>query len=194
MIRAKTKNTILIILTMILATVIPSYIFNKWAEGITFFFCHWFIREQFPKQYHHIVAAICRTITACTLFFGVSFTLPFELSLLSAIPICYFISWVGFIKKTSDDFEIKCEELEVEIEQLIIELKQYKHIDLYKMSEEELRKFAQSKGLSEVICDTLVLRVTRHYRWVDIERELNFSKDGIRYHKEQIIEKLGFKP
>ena len=167
---------------------------NKWAEAVTFFFCHWFIREQFPKRYDHVVAAICRTITACVMFFGVCFVLPFELSLLSAIPICYFISWIGFIKKTSDDFEIKCEQLETKIEQIIIELKQYKNIDLYKMSEDELRRYAQSRGLSEVICDTLVLRVTRHYRWVDIEIELNFSKDGIRYHKEQIIEKLGFKP
>jgi hypothetical protein len=194
MLKAKTKNSIMITLTMILATVIPACIFSKWAEAVTFFFCHWFIREQFPKQYHHILAAICRNITACVLFFGVSFTLPFELSLLSAIPICYFISWVGFIKKNSDDFEIKCEELEVKIEQLIIELKQYKQIDLYKMSEEELRRFAQSRGLSEVICDTLVLRIVHHYRWVDIEKELNFSKEGIRYHKEQIIDKLGFKP
>ena len=58
------------------------------------------------------------------------------------------------------------------------------------MSETELRQYAQSKGLSETICDTLVLRVINNYRWVDIQRAMNFSKDGIRYHKEQIIKKL----
>lgn len=125
------------------------------------------------------------------MFFGISFMLPLELSLFSAIPICYFISWVGFVKKTADEFEVKCDELETRIEQIIIELKEYKQIDLYRMNEEELRKFGQSNGLNEQTCDTLVFRVIHHYRWVDIERETNFSKEGIRYHKEQIVKKLG---
>ena len=124
------------------------------------------------------------------MFFGVSFVLPLELSLLSAVPICYFISWVGFIKKTSDDLEVRCDELEFEISQLIIKLKQYKNIDIYKMSEVELRQYAQSRGLTENICETLVLRVIQNYRWVDIEKERNFTKEGIRYHKERIIKAL----
>lgn len=192
--KTSTKNNLLSILTMLIFSAVPAFMFSKWAEGVTFFFCQWFIKEQFPAQYHHIVAAICRNITACVLFFGISFTLPFELSLLSAVPICYFTSWVGFIKVERDVFEVKVDELEIKIAQLIMDLKQHKQIDLYKMNEEELRQYAQSKGLSENICDTLVLRVKHHYRWVDIEKERNFSKDGIRYHKEQIIEKLGFKP
>ena len=125
------------------------------------------------------------------MFFGLSFVLPLELSLLSAIPICYFISWVGFLKKNGDELEVKCDELETKISKLVIELKQYKNIDLYKMTEEELRNYALSRGLSENICETLVLRIKHCYRWVDIEKERNFTKDGIRYHKERIIEVLG---
>lgn len=117
--------------------------------------------------------------------------LPLELSLLSAVPICYFISWVGFIKKTSDELEVKCDELENKIVQLITKLKEYKNIDLYKMTETELRQYAQSRGLSENICETLVLKVIQNYRWIDIEKERNFTKEGIRYHKERIIEVLG---
>lgn len=192
--KIKTKNAILIRLTVLVSSLVPAIILHKYVEAVAFYFCHWFIREQFPKQYHHIVPAMCRTITACVMFFGISFMLPLELSLISVIPICYFISWVVFVKKTSDDFEIKCEELENDIEQLIVDLKRYQQIDVYKMTEEELRTYAQSKGLSEVICDTLVLRIIKHYRWVDIETERNFTKEGIRYHKEQIIKKLGFKP
>ena len=124
------------------------------------------------------------------MFFGVSFMLPLELSLLSAVPICYFISWVGFVKKTSDDLEVKCDELENKIAILIDRLKEYKNIDIYKMSEAELRQYAQSKGLSENICETLVLKVIQNYRWVDIEKERNFTKEGIRYHKERIIKAL----
>lgn len=192
--KTSTKNRLLSILTMAVASSLAAFIFNKWAEAVTFFFCQWFIREQFPEQYHHIVAAICRNITAIVLFFGISFTLPFELSLLSAVPICYFTSWIGCIKVERDAFEIQTDELENKVARLIMNLKRYKQIDLYKMSEEELRQYAQSKGLSETICDTLILRIKHAYRWVDIERERNFSKEGIRYHKEQIIEKLGFKP
>ena len=188
--KTKTKNIILILFVAIIFSVIPAILFGKWLEALVFIVAHTLIRPQFPKQYHHIIPAMCRTISACVIFFGISFTLPMELSLLSAIPICYFISWVGFIKKNGDDFEIKCDELEVRIAEIIQELKRYKNIDLYKMNEQELRQYAQSKGLSESICDTLVLKIIHNYRWVDIQRELNFSKDGIRYHKEKIIEKL----
>lgn len=80
--------------------------------------------------------------------------------------------------------------LNYQIYELICQLKTYKNIDLYKMSEEELRQYAQSKGLSEPICDTLVLKIIHNYRWVDIQKERKYSKEGIRYHKEQIIAKL----
>ena len=188
--RIKIKNIILIILTIIISTLIPAIIFNKWPEAITFFFCHWFIREQYPKQYHHIVAAVCRTITASAMFFGVSFVLPFSLSLLSAIPICYFISWIGYEKVLKNELEIKCEEQELELYELAQRLKKYKNIDLFNMTEEQLRNYAKSKGLSESICDTLVLKIIHNYRWVDIQNAKGYTKDGIRYHKDRIIEKL----
>ena len=109
--RTKTKNTILAIITSVVAIFVPALIFGKWIEAIFFFFCHWFIREQFEKQYHHIIPAICRLITSVVFFFGVSFVLPFEISLFSAIPICYIISWVGFTKKQADYYELECERL-----------------------------------------------------------------------------------
>jgi predicted membrane protein len=114
--KSKTKNTILAIFTSVVAIFVPALIFGKWIEAIFFFFCHWLIREQFPKQYHHIVHAMCRLITSIVFFFGVSFILPFELSLFSAIPINYFIGWVGFTKKQCDDYEVKYERLKEEIE------------------------------------------------------------------------------
>ena len=107
--KSKIKNTILAIVVSIIAIFIPSLIFNKWIEGIVFFFCHWFIREQFPKQYHHIVHSMCRLITSLVFFFGVSFVLPMGLSLFSAIPINYFIGWVGYTKKQADDYEVQYE-------------------------------------------------------------------------------------
>lgn len=59
---------------------------------------------------------MCRLITSVVFFFGVSFILPLALSLFSAIPICYFISWVGFTKKQADYYELKYYRLKEELE------------------------------------------------------------------------------
>lgn len=114
--KAKIKNLLLAIIVSVVAIFIPSFLLNKWVEGIFFFICHWLIRYQFPKQYHHIIPSMCRLITSIVFFFGVSFILPFGLSLLSAIPITYFISWVGFTKKQSDYYETKYLRLKEELE------------------------------------------------------------------------------
>lgn len=66
-------------------------------------------------------------------------------------------------------------------------------IDIYNMSEEELRNYAKSKGLSEMIIDTLILRVINNYKWVEIQKERNYTKEGIRYHKERICKMLDVK-
>lgn len=115
--KIKIKNAILAVIVSVIAIFVPSLLFNKWIEGIAFFICHWLIREQFPKQYHCGTHATCRLITSVVFFFGVSFVLPTALSLFSAIPICYFISWVGFTKKQADDFELKYLRLKQELEQ-----------------------------------------------------------------------------
>jgi hypothetical protein len=114
--KTKTKNLIICLIVSIVASIVPAIIFGKWLEAIIFQLCHWPIREQYPLQYHHIVPAICRIVTANVMFFGVSFVLPLELSLISAIPICYFVSWVGFVKKTSDINEVRVRELKEQLE------------------------------------------------------------------------------
>ena len=110
--KSKTKNIILGILTAIIVSAIPAIIFGKWVEAIIFVLCHTFIRPQFEKEYHHILPSICRTITAIVFFFGISFVLPIEISLMSAIPICYFIGWVGCNKAQRDYYERKFYELQ----------------------------------------------------------------------------------
>ena len=105
--KIKIKNSVLAVVVSITAIFVPSLIFNKWIEGVVFFICHWLIREQFPKQYHRSTHAMCRVLTSTIFFFGVSFILPLCWSLFSAVPICYFISWVGLTKKQADYYELK---------------------------------------------------------------------------------------
>lgn len=115
--KTKTKNLILLFLVVIIASLIPALIFGKWIEAIIFILCHTLIRPQFPKQYHHIIPAMCRTISAIVVFFGISFVLPLAWSLFSAIPINYFISWIGFVKRDRDDLEVKCMWLREKLQQ-----------------------------------------------------------------------------
>lgn len=114
--KIKVKNAILAVVVSTIAIFVPSLIFDKWVEGVVFFICHWLIREQFPKQYHRSTHAMCRLITSVVFFFGISFILPLALSLFSAVPICYFISWVGFTKKQADYFELKYYRLKEQLE------------------------------------------------------------------------------
>lgn len=123
-IKTTTKNKILVILTSIIASVVPALIFDKWVEAVIFLLCHTLIRQQFKDQYHHIIPAVCRIITAAIFFFGICFVLPTELSLISAIPINYLISWVGAVKKQSDVWELQCERQRQKIVQL---LEQHEH-------------------------------------------------------------------
>lgn len=113
---SKSKNLILAIAVSVVAIFVPAFLLNKWIEGVMFFVCHWLIREQYAKQYHHIIPAMCRLITGTIFFFGVSFILPFNLSLISAVPINYFIGWVGFTKKQADHFEYKYLKLKEQLE------------------------------------------------------------------------------
>lgn len=110
--KSKTRNIILGIITAIIASLIPAIIFGKWKEAIVFIISHTFIRPQFEREYHHIMPSMCRTITAVVFFFGITFVLPFEISFISAIPICYFIGWIGCNKAQRDYYERKFYELQ----------------------------------------------------------------------------------
>lgn len=129
----KTKNKILLFLVVIIASLIPALLFGKWLEAIIFLICHTLIRPQFPKQYHHIIPAMCRTISAVVVFFGTSFMLPLSWSLFSAVPINYFISWVGCVKRDRDDLELRCmwlrEKLQDPKEQILIKCRKAKLSD-----------------------------------------------------------------
>ena len=165
-------------------------IFGKYLEAVCFLAAFFSLRYKFDTTYHSnsIVICMCLTITIFTLSIVICppiYTYMF-FSILFAYVDCLCLWFIqDWLNKKADN-----KMLNYQIYELICQLKQYKNIDLYKMSEEELRQYAQSKGLSEPICDTLVLKIIHNYRWVDIQKERKYSKDGIRYHKEQIIAKL----
>lgn len=143
----KTKNNLLMLVTIIIASAIPVIVFGKWKEAIVFILCHLFIRPQFKREYHNVIPDICRTITGCVLFFGISFVLPFEISLASAIPLTYLIGWVGCTRATSDYYQRKyeklcekCEKLQAEIKALLEQVNDPKEVILNSCRKAKLSK------------------------------------------------------
>lgn len=68
-----------------------------------FFIAHLIIRRYFDKQYHCGTTALCIITTLSIAFFGIASILPVTASLLSTIPICCFISWVGYVAQDRID-------------------------------------------------------------------------------------------
>lgn len=179
---------------------IVAYIFNKYIEAIMYLFSFFSLRYKFKTTFHYENVFYCIATTIGLFVLSVVFSPPIAISLLGCVLFGFADAWaLWFIqdrfehKLASKMFEAIATDYDLQISDLLEKIKQYENIDLYKMTETELRQYAQSKGLSETICDTLVLKVIHNYRWIDIQKELNFSKDGIRYHKEKIIEKLNIK-
>lgn len=181
--RIKTKNTILAIITSVIAILVPSIIFGKLIEGVVFFFCHWFIREQFPKQYHHIVPSMCRLITSVVSFFGISFVLPLSLSLFSAIPINYFIGWVGFTKKQADYYEVKFERLRKQLEE-------NSRFNTDNCTLERLLDRCREIGLSEENTNLAIEFFIKKTKQSDIADKLFINEKSVQMRKQRLKEKL----
>lgn len=83
-----------------------AWLFNKYAEAVMFCLSHFFIRKPFEKQYHCGTTAICLMTTLTIAFFGIATVLPVAASLLSTVPICFGISWVGYIAQDRLDLYV----------------------------------------------------------------------------------------
>lgn len=184
--KRRTKNTILAVAVSVIAIFLPAFLLGKWVEGIIFFICHWLIREQFPKQYHHILPAMCRLITSVVFFFGVSFVLPFALSLLSAIPINYFIGWVGFVKKEADTYELKYNRLKWELEK-------GKQFNVDTCSRDELiarcRQLGMSEQNTEIAIEFFIKKVPRKA----LAEKYFIEPESVKSKKKRMKEKLNSK-
>lgn len=184
--KTKTKNTILATIVSVVAIFVPTLIFGKWVEGVTFLICHTLIRPQYPKEYHHILHSMCRLITSIVFFFGVSFVLPLSLSLVSAIPFCYFISWVGFTKKQADEYEVKYTKLKAQLEK-----KKEFNVDTCTEAEliERCRELRFSAENTELCIDLFIRKIKQS----DIADKLCIEEKSIQQRKRRFKQKLNKK-
>lgn len=158
---------------------ICAWIFNKWIVAILFCISHLTIRPFFEKQYHCGTTALCLILTLTISFFGIAYCLPLSISLLSAIPIAYFISWIGYIAQDRLD----CYEI----------INKLKGKTIWEMDENELADYCYAKGirgdmLEFVITDNKVL-----HRWklfIDQKGVHIINRQGVVYLTQENCEVL----
>ena len=161
-----------------------AFISDKIIEILLFYIVWRVFRFAYPKIFHCKLNTPLMSIVGCLfcsiLCFMVATKLMFNISIsiFSSVIVGICINYLLY--KAQDYLELKKQVAK-------------QTIDIYKMTEDELRAYARSRGLSEMIIDSLVLRVIHNYKWVEIQNERNYTKDGIRYHKEKINKTLGIK-
>lgn len=165
-----------------------AYIFKRYIEAVTFLISFFSLRYKFKTTFHYENVFYCLITTIIMFTLSIIFSQPIGVSLFGSVLFAFLDTWILWFIQDRFECKLALKAKEIEFNNLVAELNASK--DIYKMTEQELRQYAQSNGLSETICDTLVLKVIHNYRWVDIQKELNFTKEGIRYHKERIINKL----
>lgn len=148
------------------------------------------LRYKFDKTYHCSSTGLCTFVSISIFWLAIPVEMRIEYSLFFGTIVAFIICFICYLVQCYADNANLISDKDFQISALCKELKKYQAIDLYAMSEDDLRKYARSKGLSENIIDTLILKIVHGYRWIDIMNERNYSKTAIRYHKKQIIEKL----
>lgn len=135
-------------------------------------------RFVYPTTWHANTPRTCFYTTIATFITAFVVALPFDISFFTSVIVGNAISILLFIVELALD----------RIKQPLAE-----PLNIYALDEDSLRTYGRSVGLSENIVDTLVLRVFHNYKWVEIQQERNYTKQGIYYHKQQIERKTGRK-
>lgn len=153
-----------------------AWIFDKPFEAVMFCVAHIVIRRVFDKQYHCGTTSMCTSLTLTIAFFGIATILPVAISLLSTVPICCFISWVGYIAQDRIDL-----------------LKKHKDEEIFMMDEEKLRELGRVKGLTEIQQNILVHRLIDRWKISQICEYRKYGRSTIKYHIGEIKRKLNLK-
>ena len=150
---------------------------DKIIVSVIFSVGHTIIRMKFEKQYHSGSIAICLFITLTVAFFGIAYCLPLHVSMLSAIPICYFISWVGYIVQDRAD----CYKT----------IKKLQSKTIWQMEENELVDYCYAKGIRGDMLEFVVMIVIHNMKYEEISKHLKYSVDTLKDWSPICKNKLG---
>lgn len=148
-----------------------------------FYICHYVIRSRFDKQYHckhtkrSVAIKLCLWLSCTISFFAFCIILPLSVSLLSCIPVCYFIGWIGYIAQD----RIDC--------RLLIKKLQSKTI--WEMDEHELADYTFAKGIRGDMLEFVIMVVVYQMKYEEISKKLNYSVDTLKDWSPICKQKLG---
>jgi hypothetical protein len=175
-----------IVFELIVNSIILSvaYLCNKLLITIAFYIPFHYFRHAFPKVYHSKIGNPLMNLIGCIIFsclcyfVAMRLMLPINISIFSSVLVGMLINYTLY--KIQDYLDLQLQHNK-------------SLLNLCEMTEEQLRNYAISKGVSEMMVDTLVLKLKYNYRWVDIRKERNYTRRGMDYHKENLEKKLNIR-
>lgn len=154
-----------------------AWLFNKYVESVLFCISHTIIRMCFDKQYHCGTTALCMFTTLSIAFFGIASILPMSISLLSTIPICYLISWIGYIVQD----RIDC----------LLVIKKLTSKTIWQMSENELADYCYAKGVRGDMLEFVVMILIHQMKYEEIGKQLGYAVPTLKEWSKICKKKLG---
>lgn len=157
---------------------------NKIIEFVVFYVAWKLLRYVVPHIWHFRANSPIKSLLGCAIVSIAVFLivlrniLPINISLFVSVIISAFINEICNI---------------VEEHRLLLKEKANNTRDIHQMSENELRNYAKSKGISKMMIETLVLRVIHNYKWCEIMDMQQYSRTAIKYHKRILQFKLNIK-
>lgn len=148
------------------------WLFHKIIISIFFYISHYVIRSLFEKQYHcrhskrSIAIVMCLCLSCTISFFAISSILPLSVSLLSTIPVTYFISWIGYIAQDRLD----CYEI----------IKKLKGKTIWEMDENELADYCYAKGIRGDMLEFVIMVVVYQMKYEEIGNKLGYAVDTLK--------------
>ena len=181
------KEELLFYIIIFSSIALCSWLFDKWIEGIMLCISHTCIRNSFSKQFHFNSTAYCLMLTLAIIWFSIPITLPLELSLLSSIPICFLISYFGFIAQDRIDLIKEVKSLKQEVNKLLDKLN---HKDIYAMNEQELYEHCRNCGLSDVECKIAYYVVIERLKGKELYDAINYSEAQAKRKRKKILNSI----
>ena len=154
-----------------------AWLFDKWIEALLFCISHTAIRMHFDKQYHCGKTYMCLFLTCTIAFFGIEYCLPLSISLLSCIPICFFISWLGYLAQDRIDCKII--------------LKRLTDKTVWQMNENELADYCYAKGIRGDMLEFVIMILIYQMKYDEIGKRLGYAIDTLKDWSPKCKARLG---
>lgn len=169
---------------MVAFVLLCGILFNKIIISVLFYPAHYIIRSKFEKQYHckhskrGVAISMCLCLSCTVSFFAIIATLPLRISLLSVIPVCYFIGWVGYIVQDRIDCRVRLKQLETK--------------SVYEMDRNELLDYCFIKGIRNEMAEFVLMVLIDQMHFREIAEKLFVSVDTLKHcWSPKCKEKLG---